>query len=418
MVNSLVESKHLHRIILKLLKPNMKASTPMMTQPAVRDYINAIAPKYQASLKPEKTKLLDASVLATDLNRKHLIKQLNCVKKDKPLSNKRSGRPKKYDHEALKPHVLYLWRQMNCICAKRMKEGLKDWLRHYKKIPAHLKMQLLSMSSATLARYLMVYRKEDEVTHGLSTTKQTKASKGFMHSVPIANLDSKVTRVGHTQMDTVSHCGASALGPFISSLTITDILTTWTANRAMLGKTGKNVVANLKDIELNSLPFIILNNNGDSGSEFINKAVANYARSRWELTRSRPYKKNDNYFVEQKNFTHVRQLFGYERLDTEELVDLMNDIYINYWNPLQNYFLPTIKLKEKVRVGSKIKKIFDTAKTPYQRLLDAPDVQPQVKTELIKVKSKLSPFKLKEGLNLKLKEFNNKLRQLNYKDAA
>lgn len=397
---------------------NLKMNEAPLNQPAVRDFINAIRPKYQEAPKPKKSEFLNTAMEFTGLNRKHLIKSLNTDLLT-PLINNRSGRPNKFDFEGLRPHIMHLWEEMNQICAKRMKEALKEWLIHYKEIPANLKMQLLSISSATLSRYLNAYRKELLVTKGLSTTSLPKSSIQFKNNVPIRTLDAEIKEVGFVQIDTVSHCGTNAMGPFISSLTLTDILSAWTSNRAMMGKTGAGVVKIFKDIESNELPFLIKEGNGDCGTEFLNKTVIAYAQKRWKLTRSRPYKKNDNCFVEQKNFTHVRQLFGYERLDEEHLVELMNEIYKNYWNPLQNFFLPTLKLKEKIRVGARIKKIHDQAKTPYQRILNAPRLTQETKDQLIMIKSKLNPFELKKGLDLKLKEFNTKLREYkNLKDAA
>ncbi len=309
-----------------------------LNQPVVSDFKNAIRPKYQEAPKLKKSEFLNTAIDLTGLNRKNLIKSLN-TDLSTALTNKRSGRPQKFDFEGLRPYIMHLWNEINCICAKRMKEALKDWLL--------------------------------------------------------------------------------AQGPYISSLTMTDVYSTWTSNRAMMGKTGAGVVAIFKDIESYELPFLIKEGNGDCGSEFLNKTVVGYAKKRWKLTRSRPYKKNDNCFVEQKNFTHVRQLFGYERLDEQHLVNLMNEIYKTYWNPMQNFFLPNLKLKEKVRIGSRIKKVHDKAKTPYQRILNAPGVTQEMKDQLKVIKSKLKPFELKQGLTIKLKEFNTKLRELkNLKDVA
>jgi len=154
--------------------------------------------------------------------------------------------------------------------------------------------------------------------------------------------------------------------------------------------------------------------NTDSGSEFINYQFAKYMREdrvqAVDFTRSRPYKKNDQAYVEQKNFTHVRQLFGYERIETQELVLLMNDIYTNYWNPLQNFFIPSTKLLTKVRVGARIKKTFEIPKTPYQRLLDSADMSEERKEALRERYKSLNPFDLRDGLEKKLKEFSERLK--------
>lgn len=138
------------------------------------------------------------------------------------------------------------------------------------------------------------------------------------------------------------------------------------------------------------------------------------------FTRSRPYKKNDNCYVEQRNFTHVRSLFGYSRFESSELLPLMNDIYQNYWNPLHNFFLPSQKLLEKVRVGAKIVKKHDIPKTPYERLVASPDLSEQEKFDLKAQRVMLNPIELADGLERKLKEFFDLARRLdqNSKEAA
>jgi hypothetical protein len=284
-----------------------------------------------------------------------------------------------------------------------MKEGLKDWLPFYRECPAHLRLQLQRMSASTLARYINEIRETLETKKGISTTSPARYMK---NKVPINTLDSTVNRPGYTQTDTVAHCGDSAQGPFISSLTVTDINSTWTENRSLYTKKGTKVRASFVDIE-RSLPFNLIAINADSGSEFLNKAMLDFTKSgtRIQYTRSRPYKKNDNCYVEQKNFTHVRELFGYERFEEEHLVDLMNEIYTQYWNPLQNFFIPTMKIKEKVRIGGIIKKKYDTPQTPFSRLINSPHLSKQQKELLHARKAQLNPFELKKNLEQKLKEF-------------
>lgn len=155
-----------------------------------------------------------------------------------------------------------------------------------------------------------------------------------------------------------------------------------------------------------SIPYTLKAINTDSGSEFLNTPVFNmFQEKKIKFTRSRPYKKNDNYYVEQKNFTHVRELFGYQRFEKQELVALMNEIYVDYWNPLQNFFLPTFKLKEKIRIGARIKKVYDKPVTPYQRLIESTSISEEQKNKLSEQKKSLNPFELKKGLEKKLSNF-------------
>ncbi len=227
----------------------------------------------------------------------------------------------------------------------------------------------------------------------------------------LANLIS----VSHRQADTVGHCGTSTAGEFIYSITLTDIDSTWTENRATHTKRAIGVRRQFADIDQN-IPFDILAINVDNGSEFLNNQLINFMRRENGqkpiiFTRSRAYKKNDNCYVEQKNFTHVRELFGYERFESQTLAEAMNDIYKTYWNPLQNFFIPTFKLKEKVRVGAKIIKKYDKPQTPYDRLMKSPQLSEEQKQRLKDMKSKLNPFGLKAELERKLKLFFDSLKK-------
>jgi len=173
----------------------------------------------------------------------------------------------------------------------------------------------------------------------------------------------------------------------------------------------------MRDIEA-KLPFTIHGFKSDSGTEFMNyELIAYFRENRGEnpvqMTRSRPYKKDDNCYVEQKNFTHVRELFGYARFDDPELVPLMNEIYAQYWCPLQNFFVPTQKLLRKTRIGARIKKEYERPRTPFQRLMDSKDFPEDRKIALLARKKSLNPFHLQKGLQLKLREFEERLRKRN-----
>ena len=385
-----------------------------MSKQAITEYLIALTSKYQNSTKLEKNRILNDAQELTGYERKYLIKRLS--KPAEEIARKKgSGRPFKYAKEELLPHIKHLWINMECISAPRMKAGVADFLRCYEGCPGHLKLQILSMSASTINRYLREIRQSEEVIKGLSTTCPARHMK---NKVPINTLDSKIRKPGYTQTDTVAHCGDSAKGPFISSLTVTDIYTTWTENRAIFTKRGAEVKKQFSEIE-KALPFRLIAINSDSGSEFLNKNMLQFTKygSRIQFTRSRPYKKNDNCYVEQKNFTHVRELFGYERLEDAELVPLMNDIY-KIWNDYQNFFMPTFKLKEKIRIGSRVKKKYDLPKTPYQRLLNSDVLTEQEQTQLRDKKLNLNPFELKKNLEMKLQEFFELVRKKNIRKVA
>ncbi|MEN9724396.1 MAG: hypothetical protein RJB38_2382 [Pseudomonadota bacterium] len=192
---------------------------------------------------------------------------------------------------------------------------------------------------------------------------------------------------------------------FANSLTVTDIFSGWTENRALWGKTSARVIEAMRDIEAR-LAFRLLGFKSDSGSEFMNHELHAYFRENRpevpvQFTRSRPYKKDDNCYVEQKNYTHVRELFGYQRFDDPALVDRMNEIYVQYCCPLQNFFLPTQKLLRKTRVGAQIRKEYDRAETPYQRLIKSNALSEERKQALRARKAQLNPFELQKDLEKK-----------------
>jgi hypothetical protein len=209
------------------------------------------------------------------------------------------------------------------------------------------------------------------------------------------------------EADSVAHCGNSLSGEFIWSITLTDILTAWTENRAIWGKGESGVVEQVNDVE-KSLPFPLLGFDCDNGSEFLNWHLMRYfsenRKQKVQFTRSRPYRKNDNAHVEQKNWTHVRHLFGYDRFDKSILVGLMNDLYKNEWSQYQNYFMPNQKLLSKEKINSKYRRKYEKAKTAYQRILECEHIPGEKKMELALIYQQLNPFELKKRIEKKLRK--------------
>ena len=206
-------------------------------------------------------------------------------------------------------------------------------------------------------------------------------------------------------MDLVAHCGTSVAGEYINTLDIVDIATGWTSQRAVWGKGEANTLKAIREIEL-TLPFKIRGFDSDNGKEFMNYRLLKYFKHRKEpvnYTRSRAYNKNDNAHIEEKNWTVVRQYIGYDRLNNPEQLDLLNDLYRNDLNYFLNFFLPSMKLISKERQGSKIKKKYDKAKTPFQRLLESKEIGEDKKIELIRIFNKLDPFKLQNNIERKIR---------------
>jgi hypothetical protein len=271
-----------------------------------------------------------------------------------------------------------------------------------------LRGQILSLSASTIDRLLQPIRLEHP-HKGLSGTKPGRLLK---NQIPIKTDHWDVTKPGFLEADTVAHCGNSLAGDFIWSLTLTDVYSGWTEIRATWNKGSAGVIEKISAIEA-VLPFKILGFDCDNGTEFLNHHLLRYFTKRdnvVQFTRSRPYRKNDNAHVEQKNWTHVRHLLGYDRFDDFALVALMDDLYANEWSLYQNHFCPTMKLIEKEKVNSKYRKKYEKPKTPYQRLIQSADVEEIKKEALQKVHAELNPFQLKKNIEIKLNKIFKHIR--------
>lgn len=349
--------------------------------------------------------MLSEFCLTWNLDRKHAIKLLSGHRSSE---KKKAGRKARYDERLVK-HLLVLWDSMERIHPKRMKAAMPIWMPFYRdpELDLNLKFQLLKMSASTIERFLVRGRKR---VKGMSLTRRNKF---FRYRIPLTNTNDKIVNAGHVAADTVAHCGDNIGGSFAWSVTVTDKLTGWTENRGMPEKTSNAVKKAMESIE-SGLPFKLKSIQTDCGSEFLNYRMMRYFENRIvpvTMSRSRPYQKNDNAHVEQKNFTHVRECFGYDRIEDLTLVDLMNEIYRDYWNPLHNFFLPQMQLVSKERIGSRIKKKHDFPKTPYERLKSAPNVSEEEKARLdIRMRS-LNPFELKRGLEHMLGRFFNLMKE-------
>lgn len=376
-----------------------------MSQEATRQYLAQARPRYQQAKRFEKWRILTEFCLISGYCRKHAIRLMNGKA---GLRNRGSGPKPKYGPDLIRP-LKELWFRMGQPCSKRLKKAIPGWLPFYRKRRPQLSdvqaQLLLAMSPATIDRLLKAVRAK----RGLSATR-APSGQWYKSVIPIQAHDWNVKAPGHFQGDTVAHCGNRLEGAFANTLTITDIHTSWTENRATWCKGAGAIVDALKSIE-KDLPFAIISMKFDSGSEFMNYIVVSHLRSegpgirpkKIDLLRSRPYQKNDNCYVEEKNLTHVRHLIGYARIDEHACVEILNRIYRDYWNPLQNFFLPAMKLERKVRVGSKIKKTYDQPKTPFERVMETGALTEEKRAEWKSRLEALDPFALQEGLEKELK---------------
>jgi hypothetical protein len=368
-----------------------------MSNEVKRQYLEKIRLRYLKAGKKQKTLILDEFCQVCEISRKHAIKLL--AEEAKSERAKR-GRKVFYD-DNIQAHVVHLWRAMGTICSKKMVAAIPLWLDYYYGITPDERRALQTISSSTIDRVLSKHRASHR--RGLSSTEPSM----LKNKIPLKLLEDSDVPPGFIEADTVAHCGTSLAGEFINSLTMTDLCSSWTENRAVWKKESKTILAAIRSIE-ESLPFTVLGFATDNGNEFLNHDLHSYffdRKNRVEFVRRRPYKKNDNAHVEQKNWTHVRELFGYERFDAESQVEFMNDIYKRLWNPLWNFFTPVMKLKTKTRVGGKIIKTYDEPTTPYQRLINSNMLSEEQLAKLQAQFKKLNPFELKRELDEKLKWF-------------
>lgn len=366
-----------------------------------KSYLMAIYLRYMNASRPEKQKILDEFCAVCGYNRKYAIRLL----KKEPKKPKRKSGPKPiYNDLPLIEALKRFWYASNQSCSQKLKVIIAPWLPCYEDVygplSSEIKNKLLTISTSTIDRMLKPTRKANKLK-GRCTTKPGILLKSQIE-MQFSHWD--IQKPGFLEADTVAHCGTSIAGCFAWSLTVTDICTGWTENRAMWNKEGGPVYERISDVET-TLPFEVLGFDCDNGAEFINHALYDYFVKRPKpvaFTRSRPYKKNDNAHVEQKNWTHVRNLFGYERLEKFSVVEMMNDLYRKEWGLYQNHFIPTMKLLSKQRTGCKYKKKYETPKTPYERLLESTFVDDATKAKLKAVHESLNPFKLKQEIERKL----------------
>lgn len=373
----------------------------MVTQER-RSYLEAVEKRYREASKQSKAVILDEFCQVCGYNRKYAIRLLNRVER-KP--KRRPGKKPIYGSRELLRALKRIWLATDQMCSKKLVAAIPLWLpfyeETYERLSDEVEAKLLSISAATIDRLLAPVRARTRRKRFCST----KPGSLLRNQIPIRTSNWDISQPGFVEADTVAHCGNSLEGSFIWSLTLTDIHTGWTECRATWNNGAKGVIKQIKDIEAN-LAFPLLGFDCDNGSEFLNHHLVRYFtdhKPRVKFTRSRPYKKNDNAHVEQKNYSHVRHLLGYDRLDNPELVDLINELYTNEWSLYQNHFSPSFKLLQKKKIRSKYKKKYEEPKTPYQRLLESNHVSEESKKLLKACNQELNPFKLKQKIESKLK---------------
>jgi hypothetical protein len=365
------------------------------------EYFKQIYNRYHKSTLRVKQIILNEFCKICRYNRKYAIRKLNGPH---PEDTKQTKCPRKrkriYSNTAI-TIIESVWEAAGYPWSQRLKIILREWMpwikTHYP-ITKRLEKELLSISPRQLDRRLKTKRdKAKSRMYG-----RTKPGTLLRHQIPIRTDNFDVDRPGYAEIDTVSHSGNSAEGDFAYTVNQTDIQSTWTESRAVLGKGETAVVDALDEMRMNS-PFPILAYDPDNGGEFINWHLVRYCKDhKIALTHSRPYKKDDQAHIEQKNWTHVRKLIGYDRYDSPQAIDAMNDLYKNELRLLMNLFMPSVKLLQRKRIGSKLIRKYDSPQTPFQRLLASRYADPLKIKELGALRHSMDPFILAKTINVKL----------------
>lgn len=374
----------------------------LVTTQAIREYLESVWKQYQSAPRRLKTQILDELTRNLEIHRKSATRLMGRKYPPRSLQGFKGGRRRKYSDRA-KWHLERLWRAMGFMWQGRLKAALPDWLCYddHPDCDDGVRSELLQMSVSSIGRFLETAKARLRRTLNTGTYRGVKR---FVTEVPVRGLGQTPTEPGHCEVDSVAHCGSSMSGVFAWTINLTDIATGWTESEAVWGKDGKGVRRALELIE-KRLPFKLRGLYVDNGSEFLNEDVIDgFARDRKEpliVERGRPYKKNDQAYVEQKNYTHVRHLMGYGRIDNERSVPHMNSIYRCEWRKLQNFFMPQQKLERKLRIGSRILRKMGQAATPYSRLRALADAT-AVKA-LDEERSHINPFKCRHNQRIKIK---------------
>jgi hypothetical protein len=365
-----------------------------------KEELERLQRRYEGRGKEGKTRMLDEFCEQYGYERKHAIKLLG-DQLPKPTGQATAGARSVY--EPVREVVENIWKCSEQLCGKRLESALELWLPHYGKhygslLPMQKKL-LKEVSAATLDRMLSI--KKAEVSRRLCGTRPGTLLRT---QIPIQGEVWDEKRAGFLEADSVAHCGTSLAGDFIWSLTYTCLGSGWTEGRAVWNKGAHGVLEQTRDVE-DHLPFPLLGMDFDNGGEWMNWHLVKYLQERVapvKLTRSRPYHKDDNAHVELKNWMWPRQVLGYQRLEKPEAVPLINALYKETWGPLHNFFLPSAKLVEKQREGSRWVRRHDRPQTAYQRLVSSGQLSKKQARRLREEYEALDPFALAQQTEKKL----------------
>ena len=371
-----------------------------MSRRAKREYFERIYWRYQKARKREKIQILNEFCRVCGYNRKYAIRKLNGLPAEEQKAKPR--KPRGYEYAAQVISILEeVWEAAGYPWSVRLKALLpiwRPWIRKRYHILPHLEKKLFKISARQMDRRFQDHkRKVRRRIYG-----RTKPGRWLKHQIPLRLDKWNIKQPGYLEIDLVSHSGNSASGEFLYSLNVTDIHTGWVETRAVRGKGQQGILAALGEIR-KALPFPIYGINSDNGSEFINAQLWRYCKKHQiQFTRGRPYKKDDNAHIEQKNWTHVRRLMGWDRYESLAALKALNALYAGDLSLMMNMYQPSVKLTHKVRVGSKLRRRYDTPQTPLDRLWKQSQGKLEKVQELRKRRASLNPFELAHSIDQQL----------------
>jgi hypothetical protein len=370
-----------------------------MTKQTRGEMVKSIRKRYCKATRDEKGVILDELCATTGYHRKYAIWLLN-----KPQSEPGPRRKRGPTYSEASIRILRsIWKAAGYPWSVRLKGLLPLWLvkarEEYCSLTPQVEHELLRISPRQIDRRLQADRRA--LKRGLYG--RTKPGSLLKHHIEVRTDNWDINEPGFAEIDLVAHCGTSASGEFVHSLNLTDIVTQGVETRAVMGKGETGVVQALDEMR-DYLPFILRGIDSDNGSEFINYHLYDYCQTEHvQFTRGRPYKKNDNAHIEQKNWTHVRKILAWDRYDSPEALEAINDLYRNELRIMMNFFQPTVKLIEKRRIGSKVKRTYDEPQTPIDRLAAQYTRKPKAIRELLELRNSINPFELDRIIQKKIK---------------
>ncbi len=363
------------------------------------EYLRAIHGRYRQAPREVKGQILDEFCANTGYHRKAALRLLNGPPPGRGRPQRRR-RGATYSVAVIQA-LTVIWEAAGYPWSVRLKALLPLWLpwaRRRLRLSAPVCQQLQAISPRQIDRRLAPAKRT------LKTRRYGRTNPGTLlkHHIPLKTDHWDVTAPGFTELDLVAHAGDRADGEFAYSLNVTDIHTTWGETRAVLGRGESRVQTALDEIR-RALPFRLQGIDSDNGSEFINDHLYRYCQAyAIQFTRGRPYKKDDNAHIEQKNWTHVRKLVGYLRYDTPAAVAALNALYRHELRLLQNLFLPSVKLVRKERVGARLHRRYDAPRTPLDRLQTCPEADPATVAQWVGLREQLDPFALSQTIDRKI----------------